>query len=149
MNHHEQRWDTDTTGHGIADGSAIAPSVERFLATLSTPWWVAEEPALHLLPHLERTCRTPGAPWRLVDAALDADAVYQVTLAWSHADGNLRQFRGEIFALIGSVAESKTYIHQRLATEDMVVYDVVTGMLDCDSPFRPYGHLMRLTAQRR
>ena len=149
MRQHERRWEGDTVGHGIAAGSVIAPDVERFLSTLSEPLWVAEAPEVHLLPHLERACAAPESPWQLVDATLDDDAVYQVTLRWLQPGGHLRRLRGDVFALIGSIAESATYVQQRVTTDDVVIYDVCTGMLAGDSPFRPHGHLMRLTVQRR
>ena len=61
--------------------------------------------------------------------------------------GRLRQLRGAVFALVGSIAETATYIQQQVMTKGVVVYDVCTGMLDGYSPFRPNSHLMRLIVQ--
>jgi hypothetical protein len=75
--------------------------------------------------------------------------VYQVELVWSQPCGNLRQLRGEVFALVGRTAESATYVHPLSVADDMVVYDICTGMLDGHSPFKSHGHLIRLTVRRR
>jgi hypothetical protein len=55
-----RRWDTDERGHGIADGSAFAPGVHRLAEALAEEAWVAEEPDLHLFPHIERACVAAG-----------------------------------------------------------------------------------------
>jgi hypothetical protein len=78
---------------------------------------------------------------------LDADAVYQVTLRWTRPEGNLRRLRADMFALIGEIAESVTYVHERVM-DAVVCFDVCTGLLDGDTPFRPHGHLLRLTVDR-
>src|SRR5687768_1478367 len=60
-----RRWDTDERGRGVADGGWIAPDVRRLLDTLAEPGWVAEDPDIHLLPHLRRACQEAGSPWTL------------------------------------------------------------------------------------
>jgi hypothetical protein len=142
--HHQRRWDSDEVGYGIADGGWLAPDVARLQTALSAPAWIAEQPELHLLPHIEHACGQPNAPWRLVDAQMDTAAVYHVRLAWLRQGENLRRLREDVFALIGMVAESVTYVHQHI-TDSTVSYDLCTGMLDDDSPFAPHGRLMRLT----
>lgn len=47
------------------------------------------------------------------------------------------------FALLGEIAESATYVRQRVL-EDRVFFDVVTGMLGPDAHFAPHGHTLRL-----
>lgn len=138
----ERRWDTDEIGHGISDGLKIAPDIERLLKTLATPGWNTERPEDHLLPHLERACSARDSPWRLVSAQMDIDAVYQVSMTWTRSGSNLRRIRADVFALIGTIAESVTYVQQQLAG-DTVRFDVCTGMCDGDGPFRPHGHLIR------
>ena len=47
------------------------------------------------------------------------------------------------YALVGAIAESVSYLHQRVELET-VRYAVVTGMLPSDTPFYPHGHLLEL-----
>jgi hypothetical protein len=47
------------------------------------------------------------------------------------------------FAMLGAIAERATSIHQR-ASDDALVYDICTGMLDGDPPLRPHRHLVQL-----
>ncbi len=48
-----KRWDTDTRFAGVADAVAFAPAIEELAALARRPGWVAEEPGVHLVPHLE------------------------------------------------------------------------------------------------
>ncbi len=75
----ERRWDTDTIGHGVADGTAFAPGVQRLLDALQRPDWVAEDPDAHLLPHLRRVYEAAASPWKLL-ATEWVDGVYEVIL---------------------------------------------------------------------
>lgn len=137
-----RRWDTDTRGSGIGDGGWIAPAVQGLLAELSVAGWIAEEPETHLHPHLQGACAAPGSPWTLISAEIHG-AVYEVTATWARPGASLRQLRTDAFALIGTVAESSTFIRQVLVDED-VVFEATTGMLAGDSPFAPHGHLLLL-----
>jgi hypothetical protein len=47
-----KRWDTDDRFSGVADASAFAPAVEELAALARRPDWVAEDPEIHLVPHL-------------------------------------------------------------------------------------------------
>lgn len=136
-----RRWDTDTVGHGVADGAAFAPGVQKLLEALHLSRWVAEDPDVHLLPHLDRICAASDSPWRLVTAVF-AGGVYDVTLEWSHQDANLARLRADIFSLVGAIAEGATYVHQQV-TDDQITYAVVTGLLDGETHFRGHGHLVR------
>src|SRR5215475_14724854 len=49
-----KRWDTDDRFTGVADASAFAPAVEELAELARRPRWVAEDPELHLAPHLRR-----------------------------------------------------------------------------------------------
>ena len=138
----DRRWDTDTRGTGIGDGHWIASAVQRLLEALAAPGWVAEEPDVHLLPHLRRACDAPNSPWTLIGAELH-DAVYVVRLEWSRPQPRLRQLRADALALIGTVAEASTFVRQRM-TEGEIEYHVTTGMLEGDSPFAAHGHLLLL-----
>jgi hypothetical protein len=135
------RWDGDARGEGIGDGAWIAGDVRRLLATLDETNWIAEEPEKHLLPHLQHACAAEGSPWVLRSATPDG-TVFVVSLDWSGNPARIGQVRADLFALLGSFAESATYVHQRVE-DDAIFFDVVTGMLDEDMPFRPHGHLVQ------
>lgn len=137
----DRRWDTDNRGRGIADGAWIAPQVRVLLDGLATPGWVAEDPDHHLLPRLRRVCEDAASPWTLERTEL-RDGVYVVTLDWSRPNPGLGRLRADFFALLGEIAESTTFVRQRLA-DDAVAYEVTTGMLDGDAPFAGHGHLLR------
>jgi len=47
-----KRWDTDDRFVGVADAGVFAASVEELAALAHRPGWVAEEPEVHLEPHL-------------------------------------------------------------------------------------------------
>ena len=136
------RWDGDQTGHGIADGEPFTPAVRRLLDAMVMPDWVAEDPDAHLLPHLRSWCEEPDSPWSLLSAELDG-AMYVVTLDWLRQGAGIGRLRADVFALIGSVAELSTHVHQRVAGDE-AEYDVTTGMLDGESWFRGHGHVLRL-----
>jgi hypothetical protein len=74
-----RRWDGDERGHGVTDGAALAPGVQRLLTATTQPDWVAEDPDAHLLPHLRRACGQPGSPWTLRSAELRG-GLYRLTL---------------------------------------------------------------------
>ncbi len=130
----DRRWDSDERGHGIADGSALAPGVHELADALTIEDWIAEEPEAHLLPHILRACE--GASLSVVDVGLDGPTL-NVRLASPHPRG--REAREDVFRLIGSFAEAATSVRQR-----GLVYEVVTGLLDPDTPFKTHGHLVRL-----
>lgn len=137
-----RRWDGDKRGSGIAGGGRIVADVGRLVDALDAPHWVAEEPEHHLLAHLHQACDTPGSPWTLRSAEM-VEAVYVLTLDWSRDGATMRLLRADAYALIGAIAESVSYIHQRVEAET-VHYDVVSGMLAADTPFQPHGHLVEL-----
>jgi uncharacterized protein (DUF1800 family) len=50
----QKRWDTDDRFSGVADASAFALAIEELAALARRPRWVAEDPQIHLEPHLRR-----------------------------------------------------------------------------------------------
>jgi hypothetical protein len=126
----------------MGDGQWIAPALRWLLEALAEPGWVAEEPEIHLLPHLRQACDAPSSPWALIGTDLQ-DAIYVVILEWSRPQPRLRQLRADAVALIGTVAEGSTFVQQR-TTESEIEYHVTTGMLEGDSPFAGHGHLLLL-----
>jgi hypothetical protein len=137
-----RRWDNDQRGHGIADGGWIAESVRALLAALEAPDWIAEDPDIHLLPHLQRACDVTGSPWALQSTEM-VDGLYIVALDWSGPTRRLGNLRADVFALLGSIAETVLFAHQ-CVLDDAIHYDAATGIIDGDSPFRAHGHLIQL-----
>jgi hypothetical protein len=136
------RWEGDRIGHGIGDAVWIAPAVRTLLAALSESTWVAEDPDDHLLPHLRTAIDDASSPWSLLSADVHDD-VYVLALEWNRPHGRMSNLRADTFALLGTIAESATYIHQRIDVET-VIYEVATGMLPGDSLFAPHGHAVQL-----
>src|SRR5919199_6297223 len=48
-----RRWDGDERGHGVANALSASHAVARLLEAMALPDWVAEQPEVHLLPHIE------------------------------------------------------------------------------------------------
>jgi len=136
-----RRWDGDERGAGVADGRAFRPGVEVLTAAMGEPDWVAEDPEAHVLPHIRRACERSGR-LRVVEAST-VDAVFEVTLEWVDGERAKAALREDVFAVVGSFAESSTHVRQRELPEGLA-FEVTTGMLAEDAPFRPHGHLVRL-----
>ena len=137
------RWDTDTRGRGIGSGAALRPDAERLVARLDEADWVAEDPQVHLLPHLRRALERADSPLRLVSAAADADGTYVVDLDWAGAPPDWLTRRQAAFALVGTIAETATYVRQRKA-DGRLELEVATGQLEGDGPFASHGHTLLL-----
>lgn len=137
----QRRWDGDERGTGVAGGESHIPHARRLLEALEAPDWVAEEPELHLRPHLEHTALSLG--FGLRGAAVDG-ATYELRLTWL-GEKSRGPIRRAAYALIGSVAEESTHVAEWV-DEDAVVFDVATGNVGT-TPFAPHGHLLRLRIQ--
>jgi hypothetical protein len=139
-----RRWADDERGEGVADGRAFAPGADELVAALRQEKWVAEEPELHLLPHIERACAVSRFQLRAVSRA--ADGAFDVKLDWAGDGGSIGAIREAVFALVGSFAESATYVRQRRAEGQALQFEVATGTLG-DGAFAPHGHTLRLTIE--
>ncbi len=149
-----RRWDIDERGRGVGDAAALVPGASELLAALEHPDWVAEDPEAHLLPHLRRWCEREQARLELVSARVRDDATFVVELRWLGDEGDTRGAREAVFALIGSVAESATYVRQRRrdgagdvdepSTAEPLVFETATGMLRGDTTFAEHGHTLEL-----
>lgn len=143
----DRRWDDDERGEGVADALQFSEGASELIAAMRRPNWVAEQPEVHLLPHLKKACE--ALPFRILDARIADDGSYHVQLGWTgHASG-VGAIRASIFGLLGSIAESSSYIRQRRTdprdgSTAMLTFDVVTGSVD-QMPFKPHGHTLRLT----
>lgn len=134
-------------GEGVADATAFADGVVELLEAMRRPSWVAEEPGVHLLPHLERACR--GLPFEIEDARVSAEGSFNVRLRPTDPEQRVGQVRAAVFTLVGSFAEVTTFVRQRRigATAnggEELVFEIVTGILD-DGRFAPHGHTVRIT----
>jgi hypothetical protein len=109
--------------------------------------WVAEEPEVHLLPHIVRHL-ADGAPFALQAATTDPDGTFVVAVGWSGPDDAGRgTVRTAAYALIAVIAESSTAITQ-IDEDGRQVFEVVTGMLANQTRFASHGHTLRLVIDR-
>jgi hypothetical protein len=138
----ERRWDTDERGRGIGDAQAFVDGAAELMKAMQTSDWVAEDADAHLLPHLERACAS--LPLELVHAETTPDAAFEISVAWTGSEGAVSAVHESTFALIGSIAESATYIRHRRTDRAELVFDVVTGMLQGDTQFASHGHTLRV-----
>jgi hypothetical protein len=134
-----RRWDTDVRLTGMGDGAEMAPGIAALLEAATRPEWVAEDPEVHLLPHLRRVAGAPGSAWQLGAARL-RDATYVVDLVWT---GPKPALRAAVYALVGAVAEASTSIVESRGADGLATFDVVTGSVTAGE-FAPHGHLLRL-----
>jgi hypothetical protein len=126
-----KRWDGDDRGRGIGDAAQLVPGASELIAAFSRPAWVAEQPEIHLRPHVEAWSQRDG---RLAvrHAHTDDANAYVLNLDWRGAPPGVGAARAAVFSLIGSFAESATYVHQRRIHSDGVVelrFEVGTGEL--------------------
>jgi hypothetical protein len=136
------RWDTDERGHGVADARQFADAARDLVAAMEATDWIAEEPEAHLLPHIRRICEE--SLLSLAEAGVAEDGVLVVELHWQGGD---ESHWPEVWRVIGSFAESASYLHQR-SENGTDVFDVVTGMLAEETVFAPHGHTVRLRVTR-
>lgn len=140
------RWDGDEPGDGVADASQLAAGAGELIEAMQRPNWVAEQPELHLLPHLERACES--LPLEILDARTTDDGSYDVRLGWTGDEAGVGVIRAAVFSLLGGIAEPASYVRQRRAdgsdgSSADLTFDVVTGIVD-EKPFKPHGHTLRL-----
>ena len=81
----------------------------------------------------------------MVDAHADELDAYVLELRWAGEPAGVGQARAVIFCLIGSFAESATYVRQRRVQDDVadqikLRFEVGTGELAPDTRFDPHGH---------
>jgi hypothetical protein len=144
-----RRWDIDERGVGVADAAAAAARIDELRAHAERAGWVAEEPEVHLWPHFERAINAEGSPWLGATHAIDPDGRFVVDLVHAPvADDRARAtLQADIVGLLGQVVEPTTFIEIEGRQRDgHVVVDVVTGVLDDQSPFKAHGHTIRFRA---
>jgi hypothetical protein len=137
-----RRWDDDARGIGTGDARAWRPLVETLATIVDEEGWVAEEPELHLLPHLEAA--TAGGPLAIRGTRTGADETFVVDLHWvGPGEPSRLAIRSSLYALIATVAETVTVLHEPPEARGRIV-DVLSGSADGDGPFAGHGHTVRL-----
>jgi hypothetical protein len=110
------RWDGDERGYGIGDADQLVLGANELVAAFREPAWVAEQPELHLRPHVEAWCERDQR-LLLTDAHTDEQNAYVLDFEWRAAPGSVGEVRAAVFCLIGQFAESATYVRQRRPPE--------------------------------
>src|SRR5262249_62318453 len=54
------RWEGDDRGQGVGDASQLVSGASELVTAFGHPTWVAEQPEIHLLPHVESWCQQDG-----------------------------------------------------------------------------------------
>jgi hypothetical protein len=140
------RWQGDNWGRGVGDAVPLVPGVRELVGAFTQPSWVAEQPEIHLLPHVEAWCERDRR-LALSDAHTDHRHAYILDLEWRGAPASVGEVRATVFSLIGSFAESATYVRQRRGADDAdgstqrLQFEVGTGEL-ADARFEPHGHVV-------
>src|SRR5438477_11518885 len=106
------RWDDDDSGQGIGDAAQLVSGAGELVAAFRQPNWVAEQPEIHLLPHIEGWCQRDQR-LALTCAHTDNTGAYVLDFEWRGATRSVGGARAAVFSLIGSFAESATYVRQR------------------------------------
>jgi hypothetical protein len=135
-----KRWGTDDRFTGVADASAFALAVEELAALARRPGWVAEDPEIHLVPHL-RGASVDGV--RIVEIRTGEAGVLAVD-AECDPGASRGELRRRAWVLLGVVAEPAASVRER-RDGDAAVFEVVTGIPDGAGPFASHGHTLRLT----
>jgi len=135
-----RRWDGDPPAKGCGRRLGSPMMCARFLTTLGAPDGSGRSRCPSPAAHSELVAEA-NSSWTLRRAEM-AEAVYVVSLDWAAQPPRLGRLRADLFALLGTIAESATYIHQRVL-DDAVCYDVATGMLAANA-VPTHGHLVRL-----
>ena len=137
-----KRWEDDERGHGVGDASRLIPAAEELVAAMAERDWVAEDPDLHLAPHL-RVWLEHHDVFTLEGAHSDDAGAFVLQLSWQGRAGDLGGLRAAAFELLGTVAETATFVRQRRG-EERVVFEVATGIVGDDAHFAPHGHVIVL-----
>ena len=135
------RWDGDDRGQGIGDASVLAEGVGELASLATTPRWVAEAPELHLLPRIQEACAAPESFFILLGHEIGPDGALLIDLRQREPSVGVGMIRAAIYALLGQVAESATYIRQR---QDPLRFEVLTGTPGSDARFATHGHTLIL-----
>jgi hypothetical protein len=135
-----RRWDTDDRFVGVADASGFAQGIDDLAELARRPGWVAEEPEMHLVPHLQGA---NVAGLEVVECLTRQDGVLVVCATYIPETGR-QDLRQRAWALLGSIAELTASVREYVDAE-AVVFEMVTGIPDGQGPFASHGHSVTLT----
>jgi hypothetical protein len=141
-----RRWDDDERGHGVADARQLVTGARELVAAFDAPDWVAEDPELHLKPHVDAWLQADGR-LGLTRASTDDRGAFILDLDWLGGPAGPGEVRAAVYALVGQFAESATYVRQRRDMNDGAVpklrFEVGTGELE--GGFASHGHTILIT----
>jgi hypothetical protein len=136
-----RRWDDDARGIGTGDARAWRPLVGTIAVLADEAGWVAEEPELHLLPHLEAAA--VAGPFRIRGTRTGADGTFEVDVAWlGPEEPSRRAIRSALYALVATIAETVTLLNEPPDAQGRVL-EMLSGSGDGDGPFAGHGHTLR------
>jgi hypothetical protein len=75
------RWDGDKRGYGVGDAAWLVAGATELVSAFSQSAWVAEEPEIHLGPHVQRWCQLDQRVG-LVGSHTDESDAYILELEW-------------------------------------------------------------------
>ena len=143
------RWDGDLRGDGVASAARLAERLGELRAAAQGPSWVAEDPELHLWPKLIKAVEAEGSAWTAVRHTVDQSGTLEVELRHASSPaGRMVSLRRDVLALAGEVIEGASYIEINDDHAGGFTVDIVTGMLDDQTPFRSHGHTLRFVITR-
>jgi hypothetical protein len=135
-----RRWDTDTRGVGVGDAQRWRPTLDLVRELTERAGWIAEEPELHLLPHLEVASPNLG----IAGTAVEPSGELVVDLEWiGPTAADRRAIRTALFALVGAIGETVTVVLEPPASRGREL-EVLTGVLPSEAGFATHGHTLRL-----
>ena len=73
------RREDDTRGSGVGDATQLIRGADELIGAFGRPDWVAEDPELHLRPHVEAWCAADGR-LALMAARSDDRHAYELDL---------------------------------------------------------------------
>jgi hypothetical protein len=137
------RWDTDTRRIGVADGRAWRPTIATLSELVEEDGWVAEEPDVHLLPHLAAAASATGR-LRISGATTQPSGEFVVDLEWiGDPAADRRDRRIALYTLVGTIAETVTVTREPAMSAGREL-EMLTGGPLGESPFGGHGHTVRL-----
>ena len=116
-------------------------------AEMRVDGWLTESPERHLRPKLDRWLGR-RAEWDLLASAVTEEGWWEVRARWRDGgNGSIRDLRAAAIGLVGSFAESTTFIRQT-EVDGVVSFEVTTGQPGDPAGFAAHGHLVRLMVER-
>jgi hypothetical protein len=138
----KKRWDEDENFKGVATGKIFLPDVEKLRDLMQQEGWVAEDPMIHLYPHIiDALDRIKSL--QMVRAEEIPHGVFEVKLRWEPSDADAGRLASEVFTIVGSFAEFSTAVTQKFVGDE-IHYEITTGMPGENTRFQTHGHLVRL-----